>query len=132
MKRVGMILGLVLLIFAGLWFFVLRNNFNVRFPDGWSWVVKSLAYSAYAQESGQFPEGTTTSDEPIGESYREVVANSAGQPAGLTHISDHYETRDPVTGAITWVLDLEAVVDKTTGQYVSGDYAGQYYFLPRN
>jgi hypothetical protein len=131
MKRVGMILGLVLLLFAGLWYFVLRNNFNLRFPDGWEWTVNTLGQSSFADEtSGQFPEDSSLSSDPINNTERVVQAESIA--GGLVKISDRYEQRDPVTEAVTWEFTYEATVNAATGQYPDGEFAGDYYFLPRN
>jgi hypothetical protein len=131
MKRVGMILGLVLLIFAGLWYFVLRNNFNLRFPDGWEWTVNTLGLTSFADETtGTFPEGSSLADDPINNTERVVKAEAIA--GGLVQISDQYETRDPVTDVVTWEFTYEATVDAATGQYTEGEFAGDYYFLPRN
>src|SRR5688572_14108878 len=120
MKRISIVLGVILLVFAGLWYFVLRNNYNLRFPDGWVWTVDTVGYSSFAVD-GAWPEGTTVLDDPISISAREVTASTANAPAGLVHIHDHYETYDPTTGAPTWSLDLDADVDPKTGQYTEGD-----------
>lgn len=131
MKRVILVLGLVLLVFAGAWYFGLRNNFNQRFPDGWEWNVHTLGQTSFADAStGTFPEGTSIEDDPINNTERLVSAENIGN--GLVQISDHYETRDPVTDAVTWEFTYEATVDAKTGQYPDGEFAGEYYLLPQN
>jgi hypothetical protein len=132
MKRSFLILGLILLVFAAAWYFALRNNFNRRFPDGWSWTINSIGHGSFTDESGAFPENTGTADDPIAISARTVTASSANAPAGQVHIVDHFETYDPVTNAVTWELTLEANVDPVTGQHTEGELAGDYYFLPQN
>jgi hypothetical protein len=132
MKRISMVLGIILLVFAGLWYFVLRNNFNQRFPDGWSWTFDSIGYSSYADEAGTFPEGTMVIDDPITISARQVTSDTVNAPAGQVRILDHFETYDPVTSEVTWELDFETFVDPKTGQYTEGDLVGNYYFLPQN
>ena len=132
MKRISLVLGIIALVFAGLWFFVLRNNYNQRFPAGWSWTFDSIGYSSYANDEGNFPEGTTVLDDPISINAREVTADTVNAPAGQVRILDHFETYDPVTNDVTWELDFEAFVDPKTGQYVGGDLDGNYYFLPQN
>lgn len=132
MKRIALVVGVILLVFSGVWYFVLRNNFNQRFPSGWSWTFDSIGYNSYADDSGAFPEDTSVANDPLSISARTVTASSEGAPSGLVKISDHFETLDPITNEVTWSLDLEAFVDPVTGQYVEGDLAGNYYFLPQN
>jgi len=132
MKRVILVLGIVLLVFAAVWYFVLRSNFNHRFPDGWSWSINSIGYGSFTDDSGAFSENTTLADDPIVISDRDVIAESANAPAGLVHIIDHFETYDPVTNAVTWELTFESIVDPVTGQHTEGEIAGDYYFLPQN
>lgn len=132
MKRVILVLGLVLVLFSAAWYFVLRHNFNLRFPDGWTWAFDSIGYGSYTDENGTFPEGTTVADDPLSISARTVRASSEGAPAGFVKISDHFETFDPITNEITWSLDFDAIVDPVTGKHAEGDLAGDYYFLPQN
>jgi hypothetical protein len=128
MKRVSMILGILLLIFAGLWYFVLRNNFNQRFPSGWEWTVNTLGQTSFADEAtGAFPEDTSLANDPPTKTERVVTAEAAA--GGLAHITDNYRQSDPLTGAITWEFTYDATVNATTGQYPDSE---DYYFLPQN
>jgi hypothetical protein len=128
MKRVSMILGILLLIFAGLWYFVLRNNFNQRFPNGWEWTVNTLGQTSFADEAtGAFPEDTSLANDPPTKTERVVTAETGAD--GLARISDNYKQSDPLTGAITWEFTYDATVNATTGQYADSE---DYYFLPQN
>jgi hypothetical protein len=132
MKRLFLIVAIVLWIAAAGWYFVLRHNFNQRFPTGWHWEVRSLGYSSFALESGEFPEGTVTSDDPVNFTEREVLIEEAPNFAGQVLIHDHYTTVDPSSGLVTWEVNYEARVEQATGLYPEGEFAGQYYFLPQN
>jgi hypothetical protein len=130
MKRAFLILGMLFLTFAAVWQFALRNNFNQRFPDGWHWEVSSLGHSSFALESGEYPEGTGTADDPINLTERSVIAQAVAN--NQVHITDHYLTLDPGSNAVTWEVNYEATVDQLSGQYLEGELAGNYYFLPQN
>src|SRR5262245_10389145 len=90
MNRIVFGLGIVTLIAAGFWFFVIRNNFNQRFPAGWSWTVNSIGYSSFAEETGNWPENTTLTDDPINLTERTVTATTQDAPAGAVKLVDHY------------------------------------------
>lgn len=134
MKKLLIPLGLILIIAGAVWKFGFSENmFNQRFPDAWAWEVNSIGLAGYPDaETGQFTEGTTLADEPISISIRNVVANADGLPQGQVLLSDHYELRDTVTSTLIWELTTTATVDSATGKIVDGEYAGDYYFLPRN
>lgn len=130
MKRIALILGLAMLIFAAAWQFYLKNNFNQRFPDGWNWTVNTIGHSSFADESGSYPPDTTTADDPINVTEREVYI--VDTLAKEVRLSDTYLTRDPATNVVTWELEYDATVDRMTGLYLEGELAGNYYFLPQN
>ena len=134
MKKLLIPIGLIVIIVAGVYKFGFSERmFSQRFPDGWTWELNSVGLTSYADgETGQFPEGTTLADDPINLSARRVTADAEGAPAGQVQINDHYETRDPISNEIAWEFTSNATVDATTGQYVDGEFRGDYYFLPRN
>jgi hypothetical protein len=118
---------------AGAWKFGFSPRWEQRFPDGWKWEVNTLGLTSYADaDSGQFPAGTTLADDPVNLTLRTVSAATANLPAPQVTISDHYETLDPMTNAVTWEYTTTSIIDQRTGQHVDGDAAGDYYFLPRN
>jgi hypothetical protein len=132
MKRLFFIAGILLVIAAGVWKFGLSRNWTNRYQDQWAWEVETLGQSGYPDESGSYAEGTTLADDPINLTLREVSADADEAPAGQVLISDHFESRDAVTNEVTWDYTATALVDAATGRHVEGDFAGDYYFFPRN
>jgi hypothetical protein len=132
MKRLLIGIGALLIVAAGVWRFgIAPGQFAARFPDGWKWEVNSIGLTGYPDPAtGQFAEGTTLKDDPLNLSIRKVTATEASN--GNMMINDHYETRDPVTNAVTWEFTFDAEVNPISGQYVAGEFQGDYYFLPRN
>ncbi len=133
MKRWMLVFGALLLVMTAVWKFGFSQRWSDRYSDGWTWEVNTLGQTGYPDEAtGQYPEGTTLADDPINLTARTVTADASAAPAGQVLISDHYETRDPVTDEVTWDYTSTATVDAATGQNVGGDGAGDYYFFPRN
>ncbi len=134
MKKLLVPLGVILILAAVVWRFALSERlFTHRFPDGWTWEVNSIGLTGYPDpETGRFPEGTTLADDPINVSVRSVTAEGDGLPSGQVNITDHYQTLDPITSDVTWEFTTNAIVDAATGKHVGGEFAGDYYFLPRN
>lgn len=131
MKQLIPIAGVILLIAAGVWYFVIAPQSTQRFPDGYTWELNSLGVTGYPdEETGQYAEGTTLEDDPINLTLRTINADSASD--GAVRITDYYETRDATTDTVTWSFSLETLVDSETGQHVEGETAGDYFFLPRN
>lgn len=130
MKRLAGLLGIILIIGAGLWKLFLSPTYEQRFPLGWSWEFNAIGLSSYADETtGQFPEGTMLADDPINITVR-YVTSSASDKAGEVVINDRYENRDPVTNAMEWELEVTSTVDSKTGKHTAGEHIGDYYFLP--
>lgn len=132
MKRLLLVLGVAILAATALWKFGLSQTFTNRYQDQWEWAIATIGQTGYPDESGEYPEGTTLADDPINLTLREVSADSSDAPAGQVLISDHYESRDAVTEEVTWDFTSTALVDAATGKHVEGDFAGDYYFFPRN
>ncbi len=133
MKKYLAIAGIVLMLAAAVVRFGIGESmFSQRFPDGWTWNVNSIGLTGYPDETGQFAEGTTLADDPLNISIRTVTAEADGAPVGQVNITDHYETRDPLTNAVTWEFTSTATVDAATGRYLDGEFQGDYYFLPQN
>jgi hypothetical protein len=134
MTKYALPIGLILIIAAGILRFGLSQSlFGQRFTDGWRWEVNSVGVTGYPNaETGQYIEGTTLADDPVNISIRQVTAETEDAPRGQVNITDHYQTLDPITNAVIWEFTANATVDATTGQYVNGEYQGDYYFLPRN
>jgi len=128
-----LIIGMFLIVAAGIWKFGISQRWSNRYADGWSWEVNTLGLTGYPDEAtGQFAEGTTLADDPINLTIRTVTADASAAPVGQVLISDHYETRDTVTNEVTWDYTSTATVDAATGRNVGGDGAGDYYFFPHN
>ena len=130
-QRIFLIIGVILIVAAGVLRFGLGSQFNQRFPDGWAWEVNTLGLNSFAdEETGAFPEGTTLADDPNTNNARIVTVDSSDN--GMVTISDRYVVRNIETNAIDWEFTTNATVEASTGQYVDGPYEGDYYFIPRN
>jgi hypothetical protein len=135
MKRTQIltIVGVILLIVGAGWRFALGTSSNQRFPDGWSWELNTIGRGSFADEAtGEFVEDTTLADDPITNQVRIVTATSEGAADGQVAITDHFTVHNATTNAIDWEYSTNAIVNSQTGQYVEGDFSGNYYFIPRN
>lgn len=162
MKRqhILIIIGVILLIVGGAWRFILGSRFDQRFPDGWSWELNTIGRGSYADEAtGQFAEGTTLADDPVNNTFRSIVANTnptaafarlqeplerlketgvdvmvdaTGEKAGEVFLIDYFATHNGITNAIDWEFARGAMLDAQTGQYTSGEFEGDNYFIPRH
>lgn len=133
MQKLLILLGILLVLAAGVWKFILADGFNQRFPDGWTWEINTLGTISYADEaSGQFPEGSTPTDDPITLTERKITASSQGMPEGSVKLRDDFVTRDPATNTVVWEYTYETVVDAKTGKYVDEAYADDYFLFPTN
>jgi len=134
MKRVTAIIGLVLIVAAGIWKFAVAPRWDTRFPDGWTWQVTTFGTNLYADEkTGQFPaDKKFPADDDINVSDRIITVSHDNVPAGAVQLNDHYLAKDPNTGAVTWDFTYQAVVNPVTGRYVNADFANDYFFFPRN
>lgn len=131
MKQFLVLLGVLLVVAAGVWKFGLSQNWTNRYHDQWVWEVETLGQSGYPDESGKYPEGTTLKDDPINLTLRKVTADASEAPSGQVLISDHFESRDTVTNEVTWDFTSIAFVDAATGRHTGDDFEGDYYFFPR-
>ncbi len=132
MRRAFIVVGIVLIVAAGLWKVAVAPRFDVRFPDGWSWTLTTVGTNLYPDASGQFPATKQfMTDDDVSISDRTITVNHQNAPAGLVNVDDHYVAKDPNTGAVSWDFVYHASVDPTTGQYVDDKYKGNYYFFPR-
>jgi hypothetical protein len=133
MKHALLLVGIVLIVAAGLWKITLTPRFNIRFPDGWSWTLSTFGTNLYADESGQFSaDKNFPTDDDISVSARTITVRHENTLAGIVSLDDHYLAKDPNTGSVTWDFTYHANVDPITGQYVDDKFRGDYYFFPRN
>jgi hypothetical protein len=132
MKRLLLLVGVLLIIAAGVWKFGFSHNWTNRYNDQWLWEVKTLGKSAYPDETGNYAEGTTLKDDPIHPTTRTVTAETSEAPVGQVLLSDYFESRNAVTNEIEWQFTSTAFVDAATGRHASGDFDGDYYFFPRH
>jgi hypothetical protein len=133
MKRLLMILGLVLIVGAGLWKFGLSSRWTQRYPSDWRWDANFIGTTLYADATGQYPADRVFPDgDDINQSSR-VVTISSDKPAysGVI-LDDHYTSRDVKTGAVTWDYIYKAEVDPVTGQHITPEYRGDNFLFPRN
>jgi hypothetical protein len=131
MKRFLLLVGVLLVIAAGVWKFGFSRTWTNRYHDQWVWEVETIGQSGYPDETGNYAEGTTLKDDPINLTLREVTAETNEAAADQVLISDHFESRDTITNEVTWDFTSTAVVDAATGRHVGDDFAGDYYFFPR-
>ena len=162
MKRqhILIIVGVILLIVGGAWRFVLGSRFDQRFPDGWSWELNTIGRGSFADEAtGEFAEGTTLADDPTNNTIRTIVVNTDPAAAverlaeplerlretgvdvtadvgnvgdGQVFLIDYFASHNGLTDAIDWEFARGATLDSKTGQYMQGDFQGNYYFIPRH
>jgi hypothetical protein len=133
MKKVLLAIGLVLLASAGIWKFAVAPRYDVRFPDNWKWTVTTFGTNLYADDSGQFPASKTfPGDDDVSTSDRTITVSRDNAAPGTIRLDDHYLAKDPNTGAVTWDFTYQAVVDPTTGKYISDEFKNDYFLFPRN
>jgi hypothetical protein len=132
MKRIALVIGVLVLLAAAVWKFGFSQNWANRYHDQWTWEVETIGQTGYPDETGSYPEGTTLEDDPINLTLRKVTADASEAPNDQVLISDHFESRDTVTNELTWEFTSTALVDAATGRHVGDDFAGDYYFFPRN
>ena len=132
MKNILIIVGIILIVAAGVVWFMGGQQSDQRFPAGYEWEVNSLGQTSFAdEETGVFPEDTTLADDPVNITVRSVSA-SAGEEDGQVVLTDHYQQLNATTNEVEWEFTIDSVVDSTTGQLVDGENAGDYYFIPQN
>lgn len=127
LTRFTFALGILLIAAAVVWKVVIAPQNDARFPDGWSWEMNTIGYTSYADENGEFPEGTSLEDDPINLTTRTVSASKTN--AEQVTITDRYEVRDASTNAVEWEFETTGLVNSKSGQWVE---SGDYYFLPRS
>jgi hypothetical protein len=126
--------GVVLIVVAGLWKVAVAPRFDVRFPDGWSWNMATFGTNLYADEkTGQFDDKKKfPEDDDVTVSDRVVTVSHEGVPAGSVRLDDHYLSKDPNSGTVTWDFTYHAMVDPVTGAYTANEYKDNYFLFPRN
>lgn len=134
MKKTFAIVGVLLLVGAGVWYFMITPQYEQRFPDGWQYETDSLSRGSDPDPElpGGWPEGHSVKDDPITLANRVISASAANAPDGVVEITDHYVVRDPISNAIIWDNEVTLLVDSFTGQIVADDNSLVYFFFPRN
>lgn len=131
MRKLFVAIGALLIIAAAIWKIGIAPSMEKRFPTGWQYDVDAVGVTGYADEQGNFPEGTTLKDDPINISKRNITVAEVNAD-GSVLLKDRYQTLDPATNALTWEFIFEATVDPVTGKHVDPQYANDYFFFPRD
>jgi hypothetical protein len=129
MKRSLILVGIILIVAAVLWRFVLSTPLTRRIPDGWlyeSRFIGSVINPNPDNPSGYDNEETVTLYE------RAIRIVETGNPPGSVTLEDTYITRDVNTNAVTWLYPFRAAVDPLTGQHISEEWKSDYFLFPRN
>lgn len=122
------VLGIVLLIAAGLCRFVVAPRYTERIPPGWEWHAKFLGASSYPDEkTGQFP-----AKDPVNYYERLItIVDEKDRPHAVV-LSDRYVIYDQESGKPSWEYITTAAVDPATGEHVAPEFAGSVALFPRD
>jgi Porin PorA len=131
MRKLFVAIGALLIAAAIVWKVGIAPTQEKRFPADWQYKVDAVGLTGYADEQGNFPEGTTLKDDPINISKRSIAIAQVNAD-GSVLLKDHYQVFDPATNALSWDYVVEATVDPVTGKHVNPEYANDYFFFPRD
>ena len=131
-NKVFIMLGIVLLLAAGVWRFAIGSSSEQRIPDDWSWESSYVGNNNFVPEGEtDFPEELTfPEDDPLNVYDRSISITNSNEDT--VTLLDNNVTRDVNTGAVTWEFKFNAEVDRNTGQITDGDFKGHYFVFPRN
>ncbi len=131
MRKFLLVIGLLLLVAAGVWKFSLSKNWTPRITPGWSWTANSLLEQAY-------PDAVTHKLPDAGQNRTNLydrkieIVSADNTPAGAVMLKDTLVTKNPSTGKESYRTDFTAPVDPETGVFVQGEFKGQNFVFPRN
>ena len=126
-----LILGIVLILAAGIWHLGLSERWEKRLPDGWVWEMNTLGTNRYPEENGEYPpDREFPADDDINLTERTIMVTDTSAPAGSVEISDHSFVRDAITSAVIWDYTATAVVDPHDARHT--EYPDDYFIFPRN
>lgn len=127
-KKLLILTGLALLIFAAVWQFALVPRLTERIPLGWTWKINYIGYQTFPDpQTGQMPEENTTGTYSQAIS---IVPNSE-QP-GSVELESEYLIQDTASGQITYEYDYVAPINPQTGEHLREEYRGDYFVFPKN
>jgi hypothetical protein len=126
-KKVLVVVGLVLVVFAGVWKFGISSRWEQRYPADWSWNLETIGGSWYAASPEDPLPSTDMRDDPLTISSRDIHVESKGDNV---EIQDKYVAYDATTNVETWNFTYRADLDPQSGAYADAD--DEYYFFPRN
>lgn len=129
-----LMLGLFLLILAGVWRFALSERWSQRFPDDWKWEISILGTTRYPDEAtGDYPpELTFPDDDDVNISEREITVSDDNAADGSILMSDHSTSRDVNTNAVIWEFTYTAEIDPETAKHTTEPHQEDYFLFPRN
>lgn len=126
-KKTFIIAGVLLLVFAGLWYFLLSPRWAQRIPPGWKWEAHFVGIQAVPDErTGKFPDNNA----PALYERSVRVIDEKDRPSSVL-LQDSYVTRDPFTKKKTYEYITKGLVDPVTGRDMDPDHKGDYNLFPR-
>lgn len=128
MRALLFVIGVVMLIAAGLCRFVVAPQYTQRIPPGWQWSAKFLGASSYPDEAtGQFPP-----KDEISYYEREIkIADETGRPREVV-LTDRYAILDHESRKPVWEYIIPLRVDPATGAHVDPEFLGSVALFPRD
>lgn len=134
LNKLTLLLGILLLVGAGVWYFLITPQSENRFDEDWTWNYD--IDGSYAE----FPEGSdeTIYETPVSEydyqsaSVYKVSINTDRSSDEEFVIESYYADLDPVTEEEVYSYTTEYRVDPETGKYLSDELSEYYYMFPRN
>lgn len=129
MKKIGWIIGLLLIAGAGSVRWAGMDWWQTRVPEDWHFKAEYLGNSTRADTEGQLPE-----KRDISKYTRERIILEWSRDRAL--IEDRFTTRNIQTGKITFEFIIRLEVDPKTGKHLRypnhPEISGHYYLFPRD
>jgi hypothetical protein len=127
-KKILIIAGFSLLVFAAVWQFALVPRLTPRISADWSWKINYIGYQTYTDsQTGQLPEKNT-----IGSYSQSIRAVPNSWTPDSVELEGEYVIHDITSGKITYEYKYAAAVNPQTGEHLREEYRGDYFRLPRN
>lgn len=127
MKKVLIIAGLGLIIFAGVWKYLISPAMIDRLPKDWTWEANFVGIQTMPDEkTGKFPEKDITALY-----IRKIYITSEKKRPESVSVEDKYTIINPADKNILWEYIFKAEVDPGTGRHLREEWKDDYFVLPR-
>ena len=127
-RRYLLCLGLLLLIAAGGWKWLMAPRFTIRLPADWSFHAQYLGNLVYADARGNLPR-----QRRLNLYQRDIHPLNWQQDKAV--LQDSYRTIDVETGEVTWESQLRFEIDPASGKILNyanhPEARGRFYLFPQ-